>query len=177
LLSAIPGSSTPAPSDLARVSLRGSPPNPRYPPEGCPFATRCPAKVRPERFATLPDETWEAIETFRNVLRARARRDEPVTRSLLRRVGIGSGEQSIDAISADLFGDVELPPDVAETVEQAKERAHSSPGAGADLLAEEFGSVCDRTDGQVHQVGDGEERRSQCVRHETDRQSPSDVLR
>jgi ABC-type dipeptide/oligopeptide/nickel transport system, ATPase component len=177
LLSAIPGSSTPAPSDLARVSLRGSPPNPRYPPAGCPFATRCPAKVRPERLESLSADAWEALETLRNVLRARARRDEPLMRSLLRRVGVVSDEQTIESITTELFADVRLPDGVAETVELATERAHSSPGAGADLLAEEFGSVCDRTDGDVHQIGDDGERRSQCVRHQSEYESPSDVLR
>ena len=177
LLSAIPGSSTPAPSDLDRLSLRGSPPNPRYPPDGCPFATRCPAKVRPETAENLSTDAWEAIETFRNVLRARARRDEPVVRSLLRRVGVVSDEQTVDSITADLFADVDLPPDVEETIELARERAHSSPGAGADLLSEEFGSVCDRTNEPARQVGEDTTRQSQCVRHQDEYESPSDVLR
>jgi peptide/nickel transport system ATP-binding protein len=175
LLSAIPGSSSPAPSDLERVSLRGSPPNPRYPPEGCPFATRCPVKLRPEGTAQLSPAAWEAIEAFRDLLNQRARRSEPVTRSLLRRLGISSDGRSIDAITTELFEDVELPPDVAETVTAATEQASTDPGAAATLLAEEFGSVCDHDGHETHPVG--EERRSRCVRHRTEYEDPSDALR
>jgi oligopeptide/dipeptide ABC transporter ATP-binding protein len=176
LLSAIPGSSTPAPSDLDRVALRGSPPNPRYPPEGCRFATRCPFKIRPASAESLSSEAWEAIETFRRILRERARRDEPVTRSLLRRFGLTADEQTVQSITADLFADVELSASVADTITAAEERAHTSPGAAADLLAEEFGSVCDRNGEDVHAVGDGT-RRSRCVRHRDEYEDPSDTRR
>src|SRR5699024_4382538 len=45
LLSAIP---EPDPeSEQDRITLRGTPPSPRDPPTGCPFSTRCPAKIRP----------------------------------------------------------------------------------------------------------------------------------
>ena len=175
LLSAIPGSSSPAPPGLERVSLRGSPPNPRYPPEGCPFATRCPVKLRPEGTAQLSPAAWEAIEAFRDLLNQRARRSEPVTRSLLRRLGISSDGRSIDAITTELFEDVELPPDVAETVTAATEQASTDPGAAAALLAEEFGSVCDHDGHESHPVG--EQRRSRCVRHRTEYEDPSDALR
>jgi oligopeptide/dipeptide ABC transporter ATP-binding protein len=176
LLSAIPGSSTPAPPSLDRLDPRGSPPNPRYPPDGCPFATRCPLKVRPDSAADLSTDAWEAIERFRHVLRERARRDGPASKSLLRRLGLRSHEQSVQSITADLFDGVELPADVAETVAVAEERAHSSPAAAADLLAEEFGSVCDRNGEDVHAVGDGT-RTSRCVRHRDEYEEPSNTLR
>ena len=175
LLSAIPGSSSPAPSDLGRVSLRGSPPNPRYPPDGCPFATRCPVKVRPEGTARLSSTAWEAIETFRGLLDRRARRSEPITRSLLRRLGISSDSRSIDSITTELFEGVDLPPDVAETLATAKEQASTDPGGAAALLAEEFGSVCDHDDHESHPVG--EEQQSRCVRHRTGYRDPPDALR
>ena len=175
LLSAIPGSSSPAPAGLGRVALRGSPPNPRYPPDGCPFATRCPVKVRPDAAAGLSDDAWEAVETFRRLLRERARQDEPVTRTILRRVGLVSNKQSVESISNELFADVELPGPVADTVATATDRAYSSPAAAADLLAEEFGSVCDRTDGEVYAVGDND-RRSQCVRHGPTHDAPADAF-
>ena len=175
LLSAIPGSSTPAPSDLDRVALRGSPPNPRYPPDGCPFATRCPFKVRPDTASPLSEDAWEAIETFRRILRERARNDEPVTRSLLRRVGVTSDEQTVESMVSDLFDGIELPKQVAETIDTAEERAYTSPAAGADLLAEEFGSVCDRDSDDVHAIGD--ERHSQCVRHRDEYEEPTETLR
>jgi oligopeptide/dipeptide ABC transporter, ATP-binding protein, C-terminal domain/oligopeptide/dipeptide ABC transporter, ATP-binding protein, C-terminal domain len=175
LLSAIPGSSSPAPSNLERVSLRGSPPNPRYPPDGCPFATRCPVKIRSEETARLSPTAWEAIETFRNLLNQRARRSEPITRSLLRRLGINSDGRSIDSITTELFEGVDLPPDVAETLTAAEEQAGTDPGGAAALLAEEFGSVCDHGDHESHPVG--EEQQSRCVRHRTEYQDPPDALR
>jgi oligopeptide/dipeptide ABC transporter ATP-binding protein len=175
LLSAIPGSSSPAPSDLERVSLRGSPPNPRYPPDGCPFATRCPVKVRPEGTARLSPAAWEAIEAFRDLLNQRARRSEPITRSLLRRLGVSSDDRSIDSITTELFEGVDLPPDVAETLTTAEEQASTDPGAAAALLTEEFGSVCDHDDHESHPVG--ENRQSRCVRHQTEYQDPPDALR
>ncbi|ERH09151.1 MAG: ABC-type dipeptide/oligopeptide/nickel transport system, ATPase component [halophilic archaeon J07HX64] len=175
LLSAIPGSSSPAPSDLERVSLRGSPPNPRYPPDGCPFATRCPVKIRPEETTRLSPAAWEAIEAFRNLLNQRARRSEPITRSLLRRLGISSDGRSIDSITTELFEGVDLPPDVAETITAAEKQAGTDPSGAAALLAEEFGSVCDDGDHESHPVG--KERQSRCVRHRTGYRDPPDALR
>jgi peptide/nickel transport system ATP-binding protein len=172
LLSAIPGSSTPAPSDLARMKLHGSPPNPRYPPDGCPFSTRCPLKIRPDSVEDLSTEAWQAIEEFREILRERAQTNR--SKSLLHRVGLKSDTESIQSLTSDLFDDLKLPPAVAETIKQAEEQAHSSPGAAADLLAEEFGSVCDQSGDDVHTIGtDG--RRSQCVRHRDEYKEPSDV--
>jgi peptide/nickel transport system ATP-binding protein len=157
------------------VSLRGSPPNPRYPPDGCPFATRCPVKVRPEGTARLSPAAWEAIEAFRDLLNQRARRSEPITRSLLRRLGVSSDDRSIDSITTELFEGVDLPPDVAETLTTAEEQASTDPGAAAALLTEEFGSVCDHDDHESHPVG--ENRQSRCVRHQTEYQDPPDALR
>ncbi|MFT4884643.1 MAG: peptide/nickel transport system ATP-binding protein, partial [Natronomonas sp.] len=42
LLSAIPEPDPTA--EKSRITLHGTPPNPRHPPEGCPFSTRCPAR-------------------------------------------------------------------------------------------------------------------------------------
>ena len=174
LLSAIPGSSSPAPAGLERMELRGSPPNPRYPPDGCPFTTRCPLKIRPESTADLSVEAWQAIEELRQILRERARAETKLTQSLLRRVGFASGEQRIQSLTADLFDEVQLPPEMRETIELAEQRAQSSPGAAADLLADEFGSVCDRNGDDTHAIGTNG-RRSQCIRHRDEYEDPSDV--
>ncbi|MFD1568054.1 ABC transporter ATP-binding protein, partial [Halolamina litorea] len=48
LLSAVP---EPDPTvESERMTLRGTPPSPRDPPEGCAFSTRCPVKIRPDGF-------------------------------------------------------------------------------------------------------------------------------
>jgi peptide/nickel transport system ATP-binding protein len=172
LLSAIPGSSTPAPSDLDRMEPHGSPPNPRHPPDGCPFSTRCPLKIRPDGTEDLSTEAWQAIEEFRRVLQERAQTDRP--KSLLHRVGLKSDTESIESLTSDLFDDLKLPPAVAETIKQAAEQAHSSPAAASDLLTEEFGSVCDQNGEDVHTI-DTDGRRSQCVRHRDEYKEPSDV--
>lgn len=174
LLSAIPGSSSPVRDSLSRVTLHGSPPNPRYPPNGCPFATRCPAKVRPDSAESLSDESWEAIQTFRQILRQRERKDRSVIQSLRHHAGLDSDKQSIRSVRADLFADVELPASVVTVIDAAIDQAQSSPGAAADLLDEEFSSVCDH-DVETHTVGtDG--RQSRCVRHRAEYERPPDTF-
>jgi len=82
LLSAIPDPDPEA--ERERITLRGTPPSPRDPPTGCPFSTRCPAKVRPDEYEAVDDDVWERIEFFREVLRERA------GRSLAHRAGEGT---------------------------------------------------------------------------------------
>ena len=172
LLSAIPGSATP--HDVDRVTLRGSPPNPRYPPSGCAFSTRCPVKVRPEGAADLGEEAWEAIETLRRLLRERSRSRSSLARSIKRRLNVGDDE-TVRALADDLLSDVDLPENVATTIDAAIERGASSPGEAADRLADEFGSVCDRDDVETHPIGENG-RRSRCLRHREEYAEPSTEL-
>jgi len=119
LLSAIPGSFGP---DRDRITLRGTPPSPRNPPTGCRFVTRCPAKVRPDEYADLPEDAWTGIEEFHTVLRARARADKGVLERLKATLGASVGE-NITETTQELFGDVELgsaQPVVDEAVEIAQ---------------------------------------------------------
>jgi len=171
LLSAIPGSSSPAPDWLDRVTLRGTPPNPRYPPTGCPFSTRCPAKIKPSNHEDLPDEVFESIEVFRDILRNRDQRDTGVSDRIKHRLGIGVDERSIDLIVADLFEDVEVDPTVRETIDEATEKAETSPSAALAILNEEFNSVCDHEAPAEHEV-DETGRTSRCLRHRPDHASP-----
>lgn len=171
LLSAIPGSSSPAPDWLDRVTLRGTPPNPRYPPTGCPFSTRCPGKIKPSAHEDLPDEAFEAIELFRDILRNRDQRDTGVSDRIKHRLGIGVDERSIDLIVADLFDDVDIDPAVRETIDEATEKAEASPGAALAILNEQFNSVCDREAPAEHEV-DETGRTSRCLRHRPDHASP-----
>ena len=164
LLSAIPGSSTPAPDDLDRVTLRGSPPNPRYPPDACPFATRCPVRIRPPEWDSLSPDAWEALETFQEVLRQRERSDSSLLRTAKRRLGLIDDKQSPQSVAADVFADVELSSDAAEIVDEATQRAESSPSAAVELLAAEFGSVCETDTVESYSIGENG-RESRCHRH------------
>lgn len=176
LLSAIPGSSTPAPADLRRVTLRGSPPNPRYPPDGCPFSTRCPVRIRPESTTALSDDTWDAIETFREILRQRERAEESLGRSIKRRLGLVDAKRTPQRIIDEEFADIDLPPAVAETIHDAAQRAETSPEAALELLASEFGSVCDQEPVTPHEIGNND-RESRCLRHQKQYTSPESELR
>ncbi|PSQ60168.1 peptide ABC transporter ATP-binding protein, partial [Halobacteriales archaeon SW_7_71_33] len=94
LLSAIPEPDPTARKQ--RITLRGTPPNPRDPPTGCPFTTRCPAKIRPEEFADISDELWERVEVFREVLRERERADLSVRQRVKRLLGRQTQYDDVD---------------------------------------------------------------------------------
>jgi peptide/nickel transport system ATP-binding protein len=143
LLSAIPGSAAPeVAAGRGRITLRGTPPSPRDPPPGCPFATRCPAKIRPEG-VDLSGDAWSAVTEFRAVLRTRARSDRSLLASVLRRLGL-STDTSAEAIREELFEGVELPAPASETVGTAVDlAARGEDRAAAEHLREAFGSVCD----------------------------------
>lgn len=63
-----------------------------------------------------------------------------------------------------VFEDVELPADAVEIVDEATRRAESSPSAAVELLAAEFGSVCDTDAADPHPIGESG-RESRCHRH------------
>jgi len=89
LLSAIP---EPDPtSDRTRITLQGTPPNPRDPPSGCPFNTRCPAGVRPDGYEDVNDDTWRAITALRGILREQRRTERTVTERIRKLLGRGAG--------------------------------------------------------------------------------------
>jgi peptide/nickel transport system ATP-binding protein len=171
LLSAIPGSSSPAPDDLDRITLRGTPPNPRHPPTGCPFATRCPAKIPPTDYADLSDEAFEAIETFRGVLRERSRGGTELSQRLRRKLGFGAGGRSIEVIEAELFTDVGLSPAARDVIDRATATAETDLDESVAILDEEFGSVCDRESPVEHEV-DGTGRTSRCLRQRSEYDDP-----
>ena len=173
LLSAIPGSSSPAPDDLERITLRGTPPNPRYPPEGCPFATRCPAKIPPPEYEDLSADAFEAIETFRGVLRARTQGETELSGRLKRRLGIGTDAESVEAIERELFADIELTPAARDVIDRATEGAGAAPDEALETLEGAFGSVCDRESPAENRV-DGTDRTSRCLRHRDEYDDPRD---
>jgi peptide/nickel transport system ATP-binding protein len=168
LLSAIPGLDADDVGVTDReVPLRGTPPSPRDPPSGCPFATRCPAKIRPAEY-DLPEPAWAAIEEFRAVLSERARSSRSLADVVRRRLPWLDGPDDVAELRETLFADVELSADATATVERAADRASGGDAGGAaTLLREEFGSVCDGDVPADHERGedDGVDHRSRCHRH------------
>ena len=186
LLSAIP---EPDPnSSRERITLAGTPPSPRFPPAGCPFTTRCPAKIRPPDYQDLDDDVWQALERFREVVRERSRVNLTV-RDRWRRSLDGVARDrfdvaldtfgkfdEVDEAVDDLFGDVDTPEAVMEHVETAADLVMDGyPDRAVALLSEEFDSVCDSDPPGLHGVGDTD-RISFCHRHTTDYEDPRPVL-
>jgi peptide/nickel transport system ATP-binding protein len=160
LLSAIPGSGSPW--DGERVTLRGTPPSPRDPPAGCPFATRCPAKIRPDGY-DLPEAVWRALDALRVVLRTRARAETSALDRVRSVVGLPVDADSLATTREELFGDHDLPPEVGAVVDRAFAAAQAGEDRrGARLLAEEFGSRCDESHPEPR---DGP-RTNRCLRRE-----------
>ncbi|QPV61240.1 ATP-binding cassette domain-containing protein [Halosimplex litoreum] len=163
LLSAIPGSGSPW--DGERVTLRGTPPSPRDPPSGCPFATRCPAKIRSDEF-DLPEDTWRALDELRVVFRTRARSEDSVAERARALVGLPVDAEAIDDAADELLSEVDLPPAARSVVDEAVDLATAGEDrAAADRLREAFGSRCDAEAPDAYATGDGE-RESRCLRSE-----------
>ncbi|WP_348609074.1 ABC transporter ATP-binding protein [Halobaculum rarum] len=189
LLSAIPGSHTG--TDRDRVTLRGTPPSPRDPPSGCRFATRCPAKVRPEKFDHLSGTAWERLDALHTVFRERANAETGLTEQVKRRLGLATAADDIDDVVADLFGwrpgdgtttegvgpgEPLLSGDARAAVEEAVDAARRGNDEEATaILTETFGSICDERRPDHHSVDDAG-RLSACVRHDDEYESPDAVM-
>ena len=173
LLSAIP---EPDPTvQVDRITLPGSPPSPRDPPQGCPFATRCPVRIRPEDIEAS-DAVWDRIREFRDVIRERSRAEQSIGERLKERLGFDTALADSEEIVEEEFSDVTLPPDVQEHVEQAATYlSDGDPDAARAYLREVFGSQCDTETPQYYDVDDG--RMSFCHRHAQEHVSPGDELR
>jgi len=172
LLSAIPGSGSPWSGE--RVQLRGTPPSPRDPPEGCPFATRCPAKIRPDD-PDLDEETWRALDELRVVFRTRSRAEFSTLETIKGLVGAEVDPESVEEAVDDLLGDRNLPSDTRETVDEAVDLAvHGNDDEAAALLRDAFGSRCDEEHPEAYQRGEGWQ--SRCLRHEAEyRDAPETI--
>ena len=174
LLSAIP---EPNPeSEKDRITLRGTPPSPRDPPVGCPFSTRCPAKIRPEKYRDTDDDLWERIEVFQEILRERERADRSLSERARSLLGMETRFSDIEEINDEVFGDVQVPTEVAEHIERAESRVRDGDEAGAlAYLREEFGSECDSEMPAHHEVSETG-RTSLCHRHKPEHEEPDEFF-
>ncbi|MCU4716662.1 ABC transporter ATP-binding protein [Halapricum hydrolyticum] len=174
LISAIP---RPDPTDTTRrITLPGTPPSPRDAPEGCPFATRCPAKIRPEEYTHLDEDVWDGIERFREVIRERSRMDLGVTGLARRGVGRFSRFDDLEEAVSDLFEGVDVPEEVRVHIEQAVEYAKKGyPSKAREYLYEEFSSVCDREKPKFYETS-GTARYSYCHRHANEYEDVDPVI-
>ncbi|PSQ40053.1 peptide ABC transporter ATP-binding protein [Halobacteriales archaeon SW_12_71_31] len=176
LLSAIPEADPTARKQ--RITLRGTPPNPRDPPTGCPFTTRCPAKIRPEEFADISDELWERVEVFREVLRERTRADLSVRQRVKRLLGRQTQYDDVDEVITDLFDDapVDVPEELRGHVGEAADRVRAGDPAKAVAYTDDvFSSVCD-TEKPAYYAVSGSGRESFCHRHDGGYESVDDVV-
>ena len=183
LLSAIPKPDPTASRD--RITLHGTPPNPRYPPNGCPFSTRCPARIRPSEHEALDDDVWGSINAFREILRERMRAERSIRERLRERLGMETRFATMNETYEELFGDLAVPEEVQRVLGEVAETAGNHNEADAlERLNAEFGSVCDGVDPdggddpvdpEYHSVSESG-RLSYCHRHDAAHRETGAVL-
>lgn len=174
LLSAIPEPDPTVEKD--RITLHGTPPNPRYPPTGCPFSTRCPARIRPDEYEHLDDELWTRINTLREVLRERERANRTVTERIRELLGKDPRFGTIEEVYDELFADQELPRNVESVLDETADHARENDEEGAlEVLFDAFGSVCESEVPEYYTVSESG-RQSFCHRHDGAYRSPDEVL-
>jgi peptide/nickel transport system ATP-binding protein len=178
LLSAIPGTMI---ETGDRITLRGTPPSPRNPPDGCRFSTRCPAKIRPDEYS-VSGEHWEALDQLQSVFRARATAEKGLVDVVKERLGIQE-VSTVDELLLELFDaersgegiSLQMPDDAAVVVYEAAEMARGGDEDGAATrLDDAFGSVCTEEHPEAFDVGDG--RTSRCLRHREVYTEPDEVI-
>ncbi|WP_254862397.1 ABC transporter ATP-binding protein [Halovivax gelatinilyticus] len=174
LLSAIPEPDPTA--NRERVTLHGTPPNPRYPPDGCPFSTRCPASIRPERFPNMDTDLWTQLIQFREVLRERMRANRSVRERIRERFGKETRFGTMDETVEELFGEYAVPDEIQTHVDEIAELVTERGEAAAlEAYADVFGSVCDATEPEFYDVG-GTNHQSYCHRHDSEYRDPETVI-
>jgi len=172
LLSAVP---TPDPTvERDRTTLRGTPPSPRDPPNGCVFSTRCPAKIRPDGFEELSEHDWDAIEVFREVLRERSRTDPSLSERARELLGLETRLPDVEEAAGELFASRSFPSDVQEPIQQSIEAANDGNEEHArEIITAALGSVCDREAPSLLATGRTDSgRSSRCHRHKEEYADP-----
>ena len=174
LLSAIPEPDPTATSD--RITLHGTPPNPRHPPSGCPFSTRCPARIRPAEYDHLEDELWTRLNMLREILRERNRAERTISDRIRERFGKDPRLGTIEEIYEELFEDVTLPEEVESTLSAVGDHVRNNDEDRAlETFNSAFGSVCDDEPPAYYAVSDTG-RQSLCHRHDSGYDEPGPVL-
>lgn len=163
LLSAIP-EADPTSSKM-QVTLRGTPPSPRHPPNGCVFNTRCPMKIRPNKYENLDHDVWEGIEMFREVLRERNRADRSLREIAREKFGLTTRFSDLAEIQREIFEGTQVPQKVDEQLATAVDIADRSVEEALQHLASEFGSVCESETPDTYTV-DESTHRSHCHLHD-----------
>jgi len=160
LISAIP---RPDPTHTSRrITLPGTPPSPRDPPAGCPFATRCPAKIRP---AQLDPAAESAVDSIREVVRERADTEIGPIGRLKRRLGLFSRFNDVDDEVADALDGVLLPTKVQLRVQEAIDSVKAGyPERGQELLDEDFSSEAYMPPEMSNEAWDAVERFREVIR-------------
>ncbi len=174
LLSAIP---RPDPTvERNRIMLHGTPPNPRYPPSGCPFSTRCPARIRPEEYRGLDDTLWTRLITLRGLINERKRAELSIRERVKSKLGGSTRFGTVEEIYDELFGDLEVPSSVQPVLDEIAThlRGRDEDGALA-VFDEEFGGVCERESPDYQTVSETGQQ-TLCHRHTGDYESPETVL-
>lgn len=173
LLSAIP---EPDPRDNSeRITLRGTPPSPRFPPEGCPFSTRCPMKIKNDSYTEIDEDVFKAIELFRGVVRERSRTNTSLWDRIRRKLGLHPDTADIWEVKEEFFDDLNVPEDIEEEITRsARAVENGRVNEAKEHLKDCFGSVCDTQHPDYHEVSDTG-RHSLCHRHREDYESPGEV--
>ncbi|WP_137289598.1 ABC transporter ATP-binding protein [Natronorubrum halophilum] len=174
LLSAIPEPDPTSKRD--RITLHGTPPNPRYPPSGCPFSTRCPARIRPTEYRDLDDELWSRLNTLKNTLNERQRADLSIRERIRAAVGKDTRFGTVEETYDELFGDQDVPPEVESVLDEIATHVRDhDEGKALARYHEEFGSVCESESPTYHTTSDSGHQ-SYCHRHAAEHQSLENVL-
>ncbi|MFD1568055.1 ABC transporter ATP-binding protein, partial [Halolamina litorea] len=117
----------------------------------------------------------EAVEVFRETLRARDRTERSLSERARELLGFETRFATVDEVVEELFADRELPGSIREPVDHATELARNGDEADAlEHLKAELGSVCDHESPGAHGV-DAAGRESRCHRHEAEYADPSAV--
>jgi peptide/nickel transport system ATP-binding protein len=111
---------------------------------------------------------------FREVLRERARAERTTVERVKEFLELDTRFASIDEIVEELFGDIDVPPEVQTHVSEAASMVQDGDEeAAGEYLADHFGSECDAEYPRPYEVSESG-RASRCHRHKGEYVSPDE---